>query len=118
MSVSSWTLSSRANLKWNADTFDIYFTRDHSKIFLIDFNSFAPQTDSLLFDWAELLSVTPNTPELPILRLINSATEAAQSMPRYSHNRYPKDVVELSDGKSVAEFARDWQEQMKVATEL
>jgi len=29
-------------------------------------------------------------------------------MPRYSHNRYPKDVVEMSEGQSVAEFAREW----------
>lgn len=29
-------------------------------------------------------------------------------MPRYAHNRYPRDVVELSEGQSVAEFAREW----------
>jgi len=37
-------------------------------------------------------------------------------LPRYSHNRYPKDVVELSEGQSVAEFAKVWGEKLKDAT--
>lgn len=94
-----------------ADTFDVYFTRDYSKIFLLDFNPFAPQTDSLLFSWSDLLS----PPDDLLFRVIASPTEAAQCMPRFSHNRYPKDVVSLSDGKSVAEFAKDWQEELKEA---
>lgn len=30
-------------------------------------------------------------------------------MPAFSHNRYPADVVNLSDGASIAEFAKEWQ---------
>jgi len=95
------------------DTFDVYFTRDYVKIFLIDFNPFAPQTDSLLFDWAEILQISPNTPHLPLFRIIENETQAAQSLPRYSHNRYPRDVVGLSEGQTVASFAKEFQEQVK-----
>jgi len=38
-----------------------------------------------------------------------------QPLPSFSHNRYPKDVVELSDGASVAEFAKEWQDKLKEA---
>lgn len=105
------------------DTFDIYFTRDYTKIFIIDFNPFAPQTDSLLFDWQDLLSLSSTsstgdpTSSEQLFRVIESPTEAAQCMPRFSHNRYPKDVVSLSDGKSVAEFAEDWQKSLREAAE-
>lgn len=44
------------------------------------------------------------------------AEGSAGAMPRYSHNRYPKDVVELSEGQSVAEFAKVWGEKLKDAT--
>lgn len=37
-----------------------------------------------------------------------SEVAASQSAPRFSHNRMPRDVVELSDGASIAEFARNY----------
>ncbi|GJN90901.1 hypothetical protein Rhopal_003915-T1 [Rhodotorula paludigena] len=72
--------------------FDVYLTRDASRVFLIDLNP------------------------APELRLVDSPVASASSMPRYSHNRVPKDVIELSQGQSVAEFAKEWMEQVKEAT--
>ncbi|BGP16669.1 hypothetical protein JCM10213_000415 [Rhodosporidiobolus nylandii] len=100
--------------------FDVYLTRDNSRVFLIDLNPYSPSTDPLLFSYEQLAALfrassSPDsssssspTPPLPVLRLITSPSQSASSMPRYSHNRYPKDVVELSEGQSVAEFAKEW----------
>ncbi|BGP48621.1 hypothetical protein JCM10450v2_004497 [Rhodotorula kratochvilovae] len=87
---------------------DVYLTRDASRVFLVDLNPYAPRTDPLLFTYASLLALSLSPPAAPELRLIASASEGASSLPRYSHNRYPKDVVEMSEGQSVAEFAREW----------
>ncbi|GAA5967703.1 hypothetical protein JCM11641_005740 [Rhodosporidiobolus odoratus] len=105
--------------------FDIYLTRGNSRVFLIDLNPYSPATDSLLFTYDHLhslyLSVSSSSSSssssspLPHLRLITSEVEACHSMPRYSHNRYPKDVVELSEGQSVAEFAKEWMGQVAEA---
>lgn len=40
---------------------------------------------------------------------------SSQTMPSFSHNRYPKDVVELSDGTSIAEFAKEWASKLEDA---
>lgn len=93
--------------------FDVYLTRDESRVFLIDFNPFAPTTDTLLFDWEELL---PGLPLIPFFRVITSETQASQAMPAFSHNRYPQEVVGMSDGASIAEFAQKWREALADAT--
>lgn len=109
----------------SADVLDVYLTRDASRVFVVDLNPFAPRTDPLLFSYEALLSLSlsqsappsssPSSPSssspgatLPELRLITSESQGASTLPRYSHNRYPKDVVDLSEGQSVAEFAREW----------
>jgi hypothetical protein len=37
-------------------------------------------------------------------------------MPSFSANRYPKEVVSLSDGASIAEFAQKWRDALDEAT--
>ncbi|KAM0791596.1 hypothetical protein ACM66B_006039 [Microbotryomycetes sp. NB124-2] len=91
--------------------FDVYLTRAGDRVFVVDFNPYAPHTDSLLVPWHtinELASDASPSVDLPIIQTVESAQAAAQSMPRFSHNRYPKDVVELSTGSSIAEFAKEW----------
>lgn len=98
-----------------ADTFDIYLTRSSDRVFLIDFNPYAPTTDSLLLTWDTIhtLAISQGGRDLPVVATVEDAV--TQPLPSFSHNRYPKDVVELSDGRSVAEFAREWEERLKVA---
>lgn len=96
------------------DTFDVYLTRDESKVFLIDFNPYATRTDSLLFSWDEVHSLN-TVDDRPVLRVVRSQAQASQTMPSYSHNRYPKDVVGLSDGSSIAEFAQKWRDALNEA---
>lgn len=80
---------------------------------MIDFNPYALQTDSLLFSWSELQALSLDRPAE--FRLVESEAQASQSMPRYSHNRYPKEVVGLSDGSSIAEFAQKWRDALNDA---
>lgn len=95
-------------------------------MFLLDFNPYSHRTDSLLFSWEELQRLrfrgvveNPQDQEeidaIPILRVVESEAQASQSMPRHSHNRYPKDVVGLSDGTSIAEFAQKWRDALQEA---
>jgi hypothetical protein len=105
-----------------ADTFDVYFARKNERAFIIDFNPYAPRTDSLLFSWGEIHRLAqPDRPQLlreeqPSFRVVTSPTQASQSMPSFSANRYPKEVVSLSDGASIAEFAQRWREALEEAT--
>lgn len=91
------------------DVFDTYITRDEDRVFLIDINPYAPRTDSLLFAWEEIIAMSGEQ-TLPSFRVVESEIQASQSMPKYSHNRYPKDVVGLSDDASIAALAKQLQE--------
>lgn len=106
--------SSSSLLFPRADALDVYLTRDQSRTFIVDFNPYSSSTDPLLFTYPELGDLSTTTTE-PVLRVIESESSAAGALPRYSHNRYPKDVVELSEGQSVAEFAKVWGEKLKDA---
>jgi len=48
---------------------DIY-RKDSNKLYIIDFNPWGPMTDTLLFDWSELLTLSNN--EKPEFRFVNS----------------------------------------------
>ncbi|POY75119.1 hypothetical protein BMF94_1749 [Rhodotorula taiwanensis] len=110
---------------------DVYVTRDRSRVFVIDFNPFSPRTDPLLFSYPELHELflaasTPSSsfdppspaptsqparsPALPTIRVVSPTMDpsAGSAVPRYAHNRYPKDVVDMSEGQSIAEFAKEW----------
>ncbi|GAA5950528.1 hypothetical protein JCM3765_000519 [Sporobolomyces pararoseus] len=117
-----WTETVKDEFPLADYTLDVYLTRDQSRTFIIDFNPYSPSTDSLLFSYSELASLSSpvsssssTATTLPILKVVGSEGSAG-ALPRYSHNRYPKDVVELSEGQSVAEFAKVWGEKLKDAT--
>lgn len=115
----------------HADVLDVYVTRDRSRVFVIDFNPFSPRTDPLLFSYPELhelflaassssssfdppssapTSQPARPPALPTIRVVSPTMDpsAGSAVPRYAHNRYPKDVVDMSEGQSIAEFAKEW----------
>jgi hypothetical protein len=94
---------------------DVYLTRDHARVFLVDINPFAPRTDPLLYTWPELLAL-PFAPARPLLRLVRSQVEASQQRPRYAAHRLPRDVIDLSDGRSIAEFAEEWRNALQEAS--
>ncbi|KWU47261.1 D123-domain-containing protein, partial [Rhodotorula sp. JG-1b] len=123
-----WEDSIRDHAPLHNYVLDVYITRDQSRVFVIDFNPYGPRTDPLLFSYPELhhlfllasapssasstdaTSTTTTETAQPELRVVTPAINpAAQSaVPRYAHNRYPKDVVDMSEGQSIAEFAKQW----------
>ncbi|KXS17789.1 D123-domain-containing protein [Gonapodya prolifera JEL478] len=76
--------------------FDVYVDK-RSRVWLVDFNPFAPSTDALLFTWREILQSSES--ELPELRLVRDSAHALANAngwgnPRFVHNRYPQDVLD------------------------
>ncbi|KAH7125552.1 cell division cycle protein-like protein [Dendryphion nanum] len=122
-------------------TFDVYIPPPHDRVWLVDFNPWAPRTDPLLFSWLELLSMqdppdntvedvddTTNDEEeeedieeldyLPELRLVKRDDPEAYSFstPQYSAHKLPLDVVNAAsvDG-DLREFANKWEEAKRLA---
>ncbi|EPB92206.1 hypothetical protein HMPREF1544_01031 [Mucor circinelloides 1006PhL] len=95
--------------------FDVYIQRSNSKVYLVDFNPFSPTTDALLYNWKELMSFDVDKDQ-PHIRLVESQAEAnslACNAPKFATNMIPKDVIDLSSGKSIAEFAEEFERAMK-----
>ncbi|KAF9088938.1 hypothetical protein BGX23_007008 [Mortierella sp. AD031] len=100
-------------------TFDVYITRNRERIYLIDFNPFAQKTDSLLFEWQELLLLDLQDEEqvkgLPEMRLLESEAAGRHMQQPFAFNRYPADVTDLSNGQTVAEFAEAFYKKVQAA---
>ncbi|KAI8091326.1 D123-domain-containing protein [Gilbertella persicaria] len=95
--------------------FDVYIQRSNNKVYLVDFNPFSPSTDALLYDWNELMSFDLDTTQ-PEIRLIENQAQAdvlSCHAPKFATNMVPKDVIDLSSGKSIAEFAEEFEKAMK-----
>lgn len=95
--------------------FDVYLTRHLDTCFLMDLNPWLDRTDTLLWTGDELEHVAPSVGDhgsasgrLVPLRVLASQAEASQALPTYSAHMVPADVVELSHGQNVAEFAQQW----------
>ena len=51
----------------------------------------------------------------PSFRLITSQTEASQSRSQpFAVNRYPREVFDLSQGQTIAEFAEQFQHELAI----
>lgn len=96
--------------------FDVYLTRNLEKCYLIDLNPWLDRTDTLLWSGEELEHMQPGE-DVP-LRLLTSPAQASQSLPIYSAHMVPSDVVELSQGENIAEFAQKWASQLQEASKL
>lgn len=116
--------------------FDVYIPEPYDRVYLIDINPFAPQTDPLLFTWYEILhKLGPESffnPEVDIdpstgvssgddysneyydyeFRLVEKSGATSDLLGgglQHSENRVPKDIVDASlTGEGIAELARQW----------
>ena len=99
-------------------------TRDLTRFHIIDFNPYAPRTDSLLFTYEELATLfaaaaTATTSSLPapapMLRVIDSPAHPAanRNAPHHQHNMVPLEALTLSEGRNMEEFATAWMEQVR-----
>lgn len=98
------------------DTFDILLTRDLARMHILDFNPYAPRTDSLLFTYEDLhlpLSA-PSTGARPQLRVIDNRAHpsATSNAPEHQHNMVPFEALSLSSGRDVVDFAKVWDEKV------
>ncbi|KAI8367730.1 D123-domain-containing protein [Blakeslea trispora] len=99
--------------------FDVYVQRSNNKVFLMDFNPFSPTTDALLYDWNELMSFDLDKTQ-PEMRLVENQAQAdalSCHAPKFATNMIPRDVIDLSSGKSIAEFAQEFERAMKKTEE-
>jgi hypothetical protein len=100
------------------DTLDVLLTRDLTRFHIIDFNPYAPRTDSLLFTYEELATLfdaaAAGTTPAPTLRVIDSPAHpaATRNAPQYQHNMVPLEALTLSEGRNMEEFASAWMEQV------
>jgi hypothetical protein len=103
-----------------ADTFDILLTRDLTRAHVLDFNPYAPRTDSLLFTYDDLLSLlSGERSRTPLLIVIDSPSHPAakQAAPAHQHNMVPFEALNLSSGRDIDEFADLWREEIKKSLE-
>ena len=92
---------------------------------IIDFAPYRDSTDGLLFTYDELRDILQKSREpadasetaperLPILRVIDSAGHPAVSRPAptFSTNMMPLEMLQMSEGRTLAELAAAWDEAM------
>ena len=89
--------------------FDMYIPRTRLRAHLIDMNPFAPRTDPGLYEWDEILLMTGEEVEI---RLVREEERGITGM-EFSAQRVPRDVVDASHGKTVVEFAVEWERMLR-----
>ncbi|ODV58243.1 cell proliferation protein CDC123 [Ascoidea rubescens DSM 1968] len=99
---------------------DLYLPTSNNKIYIIDINPFFSHTDSLLFTWDELLSLSSSssassTQDFPFeLRLVEKFNTSTFSSKKYSESQLPKDVLDSStDTQSMVDLIKNWQSLME-----
>ena len=96
--------------------FDILLTRDLSRAHVVDFNPYAPHTDPLLFTYEELNGIlTDGSERLPVFKVVDSRAHpgASRNAPVHQHNMVPLEVLALSAGRTVTDFADVLEEEIK-----
>ncbi|KAF8225884.1 D123-domain-containing protein [Tricholoma matsutake] len=100
-------------------TFDLLLTRDLTRAHILDFNPYAPRTDSLLFTYDDLFNIllTRNIgdDEHAELRVVDSRTHpaATSNAPAHQHNMVPFEALSMSSGRDIEEFADVWRENIQ-----
>ena len=87
--------------------FDVYLDQKN-RVWLLDFNIWARSTDSLLFEWSELL--TMDVDDEPIFRLVETANQVRQD-PLASY-RAPIDTLHLAS--LTGQTSKNFEDLMKL----
>ena len=72
-------------------------------------NPFAPRTDPGLFEWNEILEIRDGEVEVRFVK----ENERRIGGLEFSAQRVPRDVVDVSQGRGVVEFAVEWEEMLR-----
>jgi hypothetical protein len=89
--------------------FDMYIPRTRIRGHLIDINPFAPRTDPGLYSWDEILDMDGEGVDI---RLVTEMDRGISGI-EFSAQRVPIEVVEVSQGRGVVEFAVEWEEMLR-----
>lgn len=97
------------------DVFDVLLTRDLSRFHILDFNPYAPRTDTLLFTYEDLHLLFLSTDATPELRVIDSKSHpaATRNAPANQHNMVPFEALSLSSGRGVEDFQKVWEQEVR-----
>jgi hypothetical protein len=90
--------------------FDMYIPRTRLRGHLIDINPFAARTDPALFQWSEILGMSEEG-EVDV-RFVRESEQRIGGL-EFSAQRVPREVVEVSQGRGVVEFAVEWEEMLR-----
>jgi len=90
--------------------FDMYIPRTRLRGHLIDINPFAPRTDPGLFEWSEILGMAEDA-EVDV-RFVEESEQRIGGL-EFSAQRVPREVVDVSQGRGVIEFAVEWEEMLR-----
>ncbi|TFK73559.1 D123-domain-containing protein [Pluteus cervinus] len=98
--------------------FDFLLTRDLSRGHIIDFNPYAPRTDTLLFTFDELHSHFEKAQGAPVFKVIDSLSHpiVTRNAPAHQHNMVPFEALSLSNGRNIEDFANLWKESVQEST--
>lgn len=90
-------------------------TRDLSRGHILDFNPYAPRTDTLLFTYEELQSLLDASTLKPIFRAIDSHSHPAamRNTPVHQHNMVPFEALDMSSGQAIEGFAELWRQNIQ-----
>ncbi|WWD18786.1 hypothetical protein CI109_103241 [Kwoniella shandongensis] len=119
-----WEDEIRENYEGGPDyIFDLYLSPKMTSAKIIDFQPYRPSTDPLLFTYDELLDITETAfeppsdsevtrPRLPIFKIIESRAhpDANRNAPAYQANMMPLEMIEMGEGRNMAEFKEAWDE--------
>lgn len=75
----------------------------------MDINPFAPRTDPGLFEWSEILGMREGEVDV---RFVEENERRIGGL-EFSAQRVPREVVEVSQGRGVVEFAVEWEEMLR-----
>lgn len=94
----------------NSFVFDVYIPKPFNKVYLIDINPFQTSTESLLFTWNELATMTPDEDDVEF-RLVTKHNSGRFCTKAHSQNHVPKDFVDAStDTQAMIDFLRQCKE--------
>lgn len=91
--------------------FDVYIPRPFTKVWLIDINPFARKTDTLLWDWQELLKLENTGPELRLVDKLDSSR--GFSSREHTENSMPKEFVDASVSGNIVDLASQLQQILR-----
>lgn len=92
--------------------FDVYIPRPFDRVWLIDINAFAEHTDSLLFSWDQIASLSSPTIEFRLVDKLDSSRGFGTV--EHTENYVPKDFVEAGMmGQSIADLTQQWKKLLQ-----